>query len=109
MNSNPSSDIPRARSLLTAVFNACEIDSNARKGIRLALALMTRARAVRRAPRKQTSISQDQVDRVKALRYSAVTMHEIANMTKLANSGRVSEIMRNKRKANRRPHLRIVK
>src|SRR5260370_42706738 len=108
--SNPSSDIPRARSVLTTILNACEMDKNPRHGIRLALSLMTRAKPVRKAPRKQTHIEQQQVDQVKRLKYSGFTMHEIANLTKLANSGRVSEIMTGKRKAHRRPPptLRLV-
>jgi hypothetical protein len=73
------------------------MDSNARRYCRMALRLMTRAKAVRRAPSKHARITADQKRRVRQLHFSDLTVHEIANATGLPNGGRVSEILGGRR------------
>jgi hypothetical protein len=92
------SDIPRARSVLQTIESACEMDANARKGIKLALSLMTRDSPVRRAPTKRVPITDAQKRKVRSLKHTDLTYHDIAIKLGLANGGRVSEIMTGKRK-----------
>jgi hypothetical protein len=88
-----SSNIPLARAYLMTALKDCIMDADARKYCRKALALMKRAPAVRRAPRKQTRITAAQKHAVRMLKYTDLSGHEIANKVGLANGGRVSEIM----------------
>jgi hypothetical protein len=64
---------------------------------------MVRAKAVRRAKRKQGKITASQIMAAKriAAEEPNTHCHEIANRTGLANGGRVSEIITGKRKIRR--------
>ena len=95
MRSNPSSDIPRARALLYAGIELQDWDY-----VEEALPLLFRAKAVRRAKRRQGKITPAQIAAAKRIeRLEPDThYHEIANRTGLANGGRVSEIITGKRK-----------
>ncbi len=91
---NPPSDVPRARTLLYKGLETRDWDY-----VVAALSLMTRAKAVRRAKRKQQPITAAQKRMVKQLVADTdLHMHEIANRVGLANGGRVSEIANNLRK-----------
>ena len=92
-----SSNIPLARSYLTYVLSNCDIDADARRYCKAALALMTRRAAVRRAPNQNVRITREHRRRVRALKNTDLTMHEIAIEVGLPNGGRVSEIMGGKR------------
>lgn len=85
---NGGSNIPLARSLLTTGLAQRDW-----RYVRKALALMTRASPVRRAPPTPTHINKKQRATVLALKHSNLTMHQIANKVGIANMGRVSEIM----------------
>jgi hypothetical protein len=93
-----SSNIPFARACLVLALKECRMDATARRYCKLALANMTRAPAVRRAPRKQTRITAAQKHAVRSLQHTDLTGTEIANRVGLANIGRVSEIMTGLRK-----------
>jgi hypothetical protein len=94
---NRSSNVPQARAFIRYVIEYCHIDHKARCYCVAALALMTRQSAVRRAPAKHIRITGEQKRRVRAMKHTPLTYHEIANEIGIANSGRVSEIMRHKR------------
>jgi len=95
VRNNPSSDVPKARQLLLIGLELEDWDY-----VEAALPLMVRARAVRRARPKQKPITQAQIAACKRIaRLEPNThVHEIANRTGLPNSGRVSEILNDKRK-----------
>jgi len=93
MRGKNSSNIPFARACLKLALKECSMDATAHRYCRLALANMTRAPAVRRAPRKQTRITAQQKHAVRVLQHTDLTGTEIANKVGLANAGRVSEIM----------------
>jgi hypothetical protein len=92
---NPSSDVPRARALLLTGLAKRDWSY-----VKAALPLMTRAKAVRRAKRKQGPITPAQkrmVQRIATLEPDT-NIHEIANRTGVANGGRISEILTGKRR-----------
>jgi hypothetical protein len=93
LRGNNSSNIPFARACLVLALKECSMDATARRYCKLALANMTRAPAVRRAPTKQRPITSQQKHAVKVLQHTTLTGTEIANKVGLANAGRVSEIM----------------
>jgi hypothetical protein len=76
------------------------MDEEARRMCRRALRLMVRAKAVRRAKRKQTVITaaQKRAARQIAAAEPDTHYHEIANRVGLVNAGRVSEIVTRKRR-----------
>ena len=92
---NPSSDVPKARSLLET-----GIQTRDWRYVKKAMPLLFRAKAVRRAKRKQRKITPAQIRAANliAVREPDTHYHEIANRTGLANGGRVSEIVTGKRK-----------
>lgn len=92
-----SSNIPLGRRYLEYVLAHCVIDAEARKYCRAALAVMTRDRPVRRAPNRHVRVTRAIRKRVRQLKHTDLTMHEIANAVGLSNGGRVSEIMGGKR------------
>lgn len=96
----PSSDIPRARLLINTAMQTCTMDRSARRYCRLALILMVRAKAVRRAKRKQRIITAAQKAAVRRIERTEpdTHYHEIANRVGLANGGRVSEIVTGRRR-----------
>ena len=91
--SNPSSDIPRARSLLKTGLQTKDW-----RYVQAALKFMTRAKAVRKAPSKRQPITSRQKALARSLVHTDMTYHEIANKVGVANGGRISEIMTGKRK-----------
>ena len=95
MKRNPSSDIPKARRLLIEGMQRKDWDY-----VHAALLLMTRAKAVRRARRKQGRITEAQKRKVLliAMKEPDTHYHEIADRVGLTNGGRVSEIVTGKRK-----------
>ena len=98
MRGKNSSNVPFARACLVLALKECSMDATARRYCKLALANMTRAPAVRRAPKKQTPITARQKHAVRVLQHTTLTGTEIANKVGLANAGRVSEIMTGIRK-----------
>jgi hypothetical protein len=92
-----SSNIPLARMIIRTALKECDMDETARRYCKLALGHMTRAHAVRRAPATPNRVTPAMRAAVRALKYTDLTMHEIANKVGLANGGRVSEIMGRKR------------
>jgi hypothetical protein len=91
------SDIPLARTFLLTALKEGDMDDNTRRWIKHALRLMTRESPVRRAPAKKQRITDKQKAAARLLKYTNLTMHEIANKVGIANGGRVSEIMTGKR------------
>ena len=93
--SNPPSNIPKARELLRTGMKLKDWDY-----VRAALALMTRAKAIRRARQKQGKITDAQKREARRilLQEPDTHMHEIANRTGIRNSGRISEIANGLRK-----------
>jgi len=95
MKNNPSSDIPKARSLLQTALKLKDW-----RYVRAALPLMVRAKAVRRARSKHKKITPEQkrITRLIAAREPDTSLHEITNRVGLPNAGRASEIVTWKRK-----------
>ena len=93
-----SSNIPMAREIIQMVLAICNLDAVTRRHLHRALALMTRAKPIRRAPAKRTKIDPPTRRKVHNLAHiNEMTIHEIADATGLRNSGRVSEILNRKR------------
>ena len=94
MRNNPSSDVPKARQLLLTGLELEDWDY-----VEAALPLMVRAKAVRRAKRKQRKITPAQIRAARriALLEPDTHEHEIANRVGVANGGRISEILTGKR------------
>jgi len=90
---NYGSDCPRARICLGYALE-CDMDDAARMYVMRALALLYRRRAVRRAPDRAQRITAEQKRKVRSLKYALeYTYHDIANLTGVNNTGRISEIM----------------
>jgi hypothetical protein len=77
------SDIIKARELIAASRNLLD----------LALNMMTREPAVKRAPAKRVKITEAIRSQVKTLAKEGKTEHQIAEQVGLRNAGRVSEIL----------------
>ena len=92
---NPSSDIPRARSLLLTALKTKDW-----RYVRAALPLMKRAKAVRRARSKHQKITAAQILETNRLAAAEphTSLHVITNRVGLPNAGRASEIVTGKRK-----------
>jgi hypothetical protein len=97
LDNNPPSDVPLARAHISEALAYCVMDEAARNHCMIAHSLMTRAHAVRRAPDHPQLITDEQKRRVRALKDSDLTYHEITNQVGLPNAGRVSEIMAGRR------------
>jgi hypothetical protein len=81
------SEIIKAREMVAAARNLLEIAFN----------LMTREPAISKAKPKRVRITAKIRAQVQALKDEGKNHHEIANITGLGNSGRVSEILNGKR------------
>ncbi|MGY3278178.1 hypothetical protein [Bradyrhizobium sp. S3.7.6] len=92
-----SSNIPKARELLSHVLNTAALSHSTRSTISTALNMMTRSAPVKRAPAVRQTIDRKLRSRVLQLARQDYTHHEIAEMVGLRNSGRVSEILNGKR------------
>ena len=90
------SDVPRARELLHEVESMTELLAIRRK-VRQAIGLMTREPRVRRAPSKPRFITPAIRKYIFKLARTDHTIHEIANLTGIRNSGRISEVLNGKR------------
>ena len=91
------SNIPLARKLITMVL-ANTKDRSSRMILNQALGLMVRVQPCRRAARQQRPINAKMRRKVIALaRDNDLTLHQIANMTGLRSSGRVSDVLHGKR------------
>jgi hypothetical protein len=90
------SNIPRARELLHEVEQMANL-LQIRRQVRRAIGLMTREPACRRAPSQPTIITPAVRQQIRRLRYSDLTIHQIANRTGIRNNGRISEVLNGKR------------
>jgi hypothetical protein len=86
------SDIPRARELLQEIESMTDL-SQIKRQVRRAIGLMTRERAVRRAPSRPTIITLATRKYIRKLAGTDHTLHEIANLTGIYNIGRISEVL----------------
>jgi|1185.fasta_scaffold646164_2 hypothetical protein len=95
MRNNPSSDIPKARSLLTTALRTRDW-----RYVKAALPLMVRAKPVRRAPPTRHKITAKQFRETQRLAAAepGTSLHVITNRVGLPNAGRASEIITGKRK-----------
>ena len=92
------SDIPRARQLIEHVLDTENPSPEIRHYLKRVLRLMHRVPFCRRAPVKRKKIDRNLRRRVHHLATTTdMTMHEIANKVGLRSSGRVSDIMHEKR------------
>jgi hypothetical protein len=90
--------IPVARDIVYAVAARLHKGSKNRRDLLLAAKLMWRAPACKRAAIVRTPVITPGLRaKIRRLARLNFTIHEIANMTGLRNSGRVSEILNRKR------------
>jgi hypothetical protein len=92
------SDIILARTLIRQVLKEASLDSLHKRKLRKALRLMTREPAIRRTTRKRpVKITSHLRGRIRELLKTDMTMHQIATLTGVNNSGRISEVAHGKR------------
>lgn len=90
------SDIPRARDLLNQIETMTDLTMIKRQ-VRIALSWMVRAQRIRRAPSRPVIITAATRKYIRKLARTDHTIHEIANLTGVRNSGRISEVLNGKR------------
>jgi hypothetical protein len=90
------SQIILARRYIESVLTMCDIDRSARVRLGKALKLMYREPPVQYVTKKPQRITAAMCRQVHAMK-GQYTIHEIANLTGIHNSGRVSEILNHKR------------
>ena len=90
------SDIPKARGLLHEIERMTNLQQ-IRAQVRRALFHMVRAPRIRRAPSKPTNITPQVRKYIFKLARTDHTIHEIANLTGVRNTGRISEVLNGKR------------
>ena len=90
------SDIPKARDLLNEIEHMVDL-LQIRRQVRRALGLMIRAPRIRRAPSRPVIITPTIRKYIFKLARTNHTIHEIANLTGIRNSGRISEVLNGKR------------
>lgn len=91
------SNIPRARDMVAFVLAECEICDVARQSLKLALADMTRKKALRHAPARYVRRT-PQIERevCRLADFTPLTTTEIAAKVGLRNGGRVTEILQDR-------------
>jgi hypothetical protein len=82
---------------MSEIVKAREMIQASRHLLDLAVSLMTREPAVKKAPAKRIKITEAIRTQVKALAAEGKTNHQIAEIVGLRNGGRVSEILNGKR------------
>jgi hypothetical protein len=93
------SDIPQAREVLLRAREIPGLPDQADALIAKAIRLMWREPQLRRAPGKRMKIDASLRRRIKELAATtSMTEHQIANVTGVRNSGRISEVLHNKRR-----------
>ena len=90
------SNIPEARYLLHEIEHMTDL-LQIRRQVRRAIGLMTRAPRIRRAPGRPTIITPATRKYIRKLAGTDHTIHEIATLTGIHNSGRISEVLNGKR------------
>ena len=90
------SNIPEARYLLQEIEQMTDLLQIRRK-VRQAIGLMIRAPRIRRVPGRPTIITPATRKYIFKLARTDHTIHEIANLTGIYNSGRISEVLNGKR------------
>jgi hypothetical protein len=92
------SNIILARKLLRELMNDYQFDAEGRRRIKRILRLMTREPAIRRHTRaRRVKITPHLRSRILSLLKTDMTMHQIATLTGVNNSGRISEVAHDKR------------